>query len=57
MTFEVNLLRAAFKRCLMDGNNCAGDCAPDDDECDCAVEMQAYLDEAREALVGSGKAT
>jgi hypothetical protein len=51
MESEIKLLRLAFFRCLQDTNYCTYRCKPED-ECDCAADMQAYLDEARHELVG-----
>lgn len=51
--FEAELLRAAFLRCLQQDNDCSvigRPCHPD--KCGCDLEMQTYLDEARDALVG-----
>ncbi len=58
--FETELLRSAFFRCLQDWNGCGpatGKACGPDDRCGCADEMQAYLDEAREAVSPSSGET
>ena len=56
--FETELLRSAFFRCLQDDNQCGqthGKACDSEDRCGCAHEMQAYLDEARDAAVGGSR--